>query len=378
MQFLARCLALSCVALFALGCEGDVTQPTEASAQEGQPEPAEPGAYADMTDRELMITVLQRMDSLEARVEREALLVQARVEDLLVGVEGGTTVGARADRQRSRGTQQCLEIAVGSKAKLKNLITILGNAFAGLGAWAGTGGTANLKALAKLRAEFDPLETQVAVKKSWCFGRGATRDPFIGNTVASEGTASANAPEPLGLESQLASVVNQLGLNEARATQALSQISSTASGLPSCRPGNCAQAVADVLPMPADFRAMLDNPRTFFQQRAPDFGDFTLDQMCAGIFPGDFGTRLDQACDLRDRVPDTDQLFSTYEALDGIQDLVYEIDDRLSLVCKRTGRLISDVNNFSIRKHGIFKNAIPWPGGNVPNLGTDCTVIRSD
>lgn len=364
-------LALLLVAPVLGSCDHDATSP--AAAQETELS-TDPTAYAAMTDRELVVAMLVRMDSLEARVERNT---RAAVEEVVAALGDGSLSLARADRERSRGTEQCVEIKMGSEAEMQTVITILGNAFGGVGAWAGTGGSANLKAEAEAKARIEPLKGAIEVKKSWCFGRGATRDPVVGSAVANASLRAADPQDPQAVESALDALITQLGLTDARASQALSQLSTVAGGVPHCRPGDCVPQLLETLPIPGDLRGLLNDPRTFLRQRAPDYGDFALDQLCNLGFPGAFGTRLEQACDIRDRVPDTAELFGTYESLVGIPGLVAEIDDRLSVVCARTSDLISGVNGFSIEKHAFFKQDLRWPGPDIAVLGTNCRVIRS-
>lgn len=304
-----------------------------------------------MSDRELLVAMLTKLDALEARLETETRAVYARMDSFVARVEsGGEPLGVLGappvQKERSRGTQQCLELNFGTEAEFAQLLEALGRAEAGLGAWAGSGAFADLLGRLRLKGEFKVVKGAIQVKKEWCFGRSASRQRTGVFGVASEAAGSngvlAAANDPNAIEDQIEAAIQALGLTEANASRALDEVARLGSSLPDCRPRDCAASLLSALPLPGDLRSMFANPAELFRQRAGELGDFALEQLCSLDFgSGPFGAQASQACDLRGQMPDVARLVGIFNGLDGLPTRLSALTDNVGSICGRVKQMLN-------------------------------------
>lgn len=381
------CSALLCAALLsATGCGDSPVHPVEANAQ---------SIASDAENHRLLLTILQRLDSIEARIDREsavlmtlvdsaaaegslaevvALTVRARqggpggvpqeiaelrevADATLALVESHTVLAeshailsdsimalndymARDQFQGWQGLELCAELAAGGNAALVKHTEARAEGDAGIGVkpW-DTGALGQVSLKERLVIDFG-AGAELQFSGGGCFNVAASRaDPPIRPDAAPAALAAT------GLQQTLLSMGDRLNFDESSVDAALTV------GIGVLESGDLSRLpeLRGALPLPPVFA----NPVGTLRNRLADFDPVGL--LCDG---GGFGEsriadRATEACDLI-RADDLPEL-GTFVDLDlgalgeltdscggrGLTDCMAALDNRISNVCSTSGSLRS-------------------------------------
>lgn len=369
-------LALA-VILPGTGCSETLMTPEKVQAQ-----------AANASDRELLLTILGRLDAIEARVEQEAGTVRAAleaitgVEDLGVAFAPGNSAGkgnsgngggqgltAGLDELREdlasltamtdqlftlaewmavemsspwSGLESCFGVKVKGNADLKS--KTFGNAEGegGLGVkpW-DTGAAARVSLTQRFAMEFGAGAELEVVGLGGCLNWGSIgADPPVrqGTTTAALQMASHS-----GLEAALRNVPGQFGLDEAR----LQQMLQAGTGLLQSGDLTQIQSLASILPMPANASA----PLSLIRGRLASMN--AVDLLCGGTnFGSNLASYVSQGCGYIQggNLPN----LGTY----------LNMGNNFSSLQANFGSLCGRFNNVVDRRL-VVNNNLPWGGSNV-------------
>lgn len=302
-------LALACLVPLLAGCGDSPVEATEPVAQQYE-------ASLDPTDRELILSILDKLETLEARVEQQATLLSQRLDSLAeaglvlapadvaadrpAGVGGGMTAKLdslmalsawMAEDMADQGSVTfCGNLGGQFGADLEQWTMLDGQAQGGAGVkpW-DTGAAAEIELTQ--RYKFDLAlggALELGLEACWEFAPFRP-DPPLPAAVsgASPTLLAATSPDPL--VGTLLDVQSRLGLDGSRLERALM------TGTDLLETGDVRRLVelGDVLPVPPGLR----QPVVFLKGRVNDFDPVGL--LCdGGGLGGPFGARIGDACEL--------------------------------------------------------------------------------
>jgi hypothetical protein len=378
VRYVRPVLLAGALVLSSAGCSDSLVTPEEVQAQ-----------AATASDRELLLTILGRLDAIEARVEQEAGTVRAALE-AITGVEdlrvafapgnsggngnsgntgGGQGLTAGLDELREdldslaamtdqlftlaewmavemsspwSGLESCFAVKVKGNADLKS--KTFGNAEGegGLGVkpW-DTGAAATVSLTQRFAMEFGAGAELEVVGLGGCLNWGSIgADPPVRSGAATAGLQMASGG---GLEAALRGVPGQFGLDEAR----LQQMLQAGTGLLQSGDLTQIQSLASILPMPAN----ASTPLSMIRGRLSSMN--AVDLLCGGT---NFGTSLasyvSQGCG--------------YIQGGNLPNLgVYlNMGNNFSTLQANFGSLCGRFNNVVDRRL-VVNNNLPWGGSNV-------------
>lgn len=293
---------------------------------------------ASMTTRELLLAVLDRLDTLEARFEREAAAARARLDGLVAG-GGGIALAKQGKADLFAEVSVCGAKEVAASGKMESSLSLWGGGEGQVGVDAyGNGATGEIRAFATQDVKVIPggsasLAVEVCVKGSGGFGASGNIPAGAAETLLRNALAAVPA-------NQLAAVATGFGMEGTSIGGALDAIASFT--LADLRFGRGSTApLLDALPLPSDLANLLRNPEGILD-RAAEAGQFAVDKLCAQtLFTGEFAQRASRACDLRDQVPSAAELIDILRGLDGLPGSVSALESDLSSACSRINAMRS-------------------------------------
>jgi len=302
---------------------------------------ADPAAFLNRTDRELLVAVLTKLNALETRLEEEGRFARARFDSLAAA--GGIQLAPTPKAEVVLEASLCGNFAFQADGKLESSLSLWGGGEGMLGVDAyGNGAKGLVRGFATQDVKVVPaggasLTLQVCAK-----GTGGLA--FAGSPMASGSAIAAAAPVPGAAETllrnvlqsvpadNLAAAATRLGMDGSRLGRAVDAVASFS--LADLRFGSGAgAALLNSLPMPPDLANLLRNPETILQQAA-QATQFAIDKVCSQtLFTGEFAQRASQACTLRGQVPDGQALIGILRGLDGLPTTLGGLQDHLSGTC---------------------------------------------
>lgn len=313
----ARLGSLACGLLFA--CADSPTKPNESAKVD----------FESADNRQLLLAILNKLDALEKRAETESRLMYARIDSV---ARLYTVAGPQAAQplKPSAGfeAQLCGKLQGTSRGEIKANAEIHGRGLgsvgvhaAGNGAWAGAfaqAGTVTgvitdgrlsgeLEICAKLGAESELAPTVRAL---------------LNDAIAAASNVTSN----------LATFANSFGVNSTRMNSGISALNSFSISNLRFGQGPAAALLAG-LPLPADLRGLLENPRQIFTRTA-EAVQFGIDQMCdSPNWPAAVAQLVANACSLRNQFPSAQSLLALLQGLGGIPGLVQQLGSNASELC---------------------------------------------
>lgn len=308
---------------------------------------ADPKPYAAMSDRELLVTLLTRLDALESRFELEARAARGQLDSALAHVAGaGGPQLAPAPTSAALATEAsvCFSYQFAADAKMESKVRMTGQGVAGAGVDAyGNGAVAAVGLQALQELHFVP-GGNAALQLQVCGKMGTERS--AGPPTATSGVSRVAAAPPTGgpaqqllsaaLQSlppdQLAAAATMFRMEGSRMRQGLDLVTGfSLADLPFGR--GATGSLIDALPLPADVASLARNPENLLQ-KAADAGRYALDRLCdQQLFTGEFAQRASQACNLRDDAPSVSELIDIVDELDGLPGQISSLNNRLSDAC---------------------------------------------
>lgn len=345
-KLLSMLLTGLCAAVVACS-DSSPTAPASAQAAQApapqaleKTEAAKPGDLQDMTDRELLMAVLTKLNALEARLEYETEAVYARMDSLASSIVAGADLAgpiAFAKGDKGKKADALAEVSICgqwdffAKAKVGSTVSIWGGGEGKLGVDAyGNGAQGLVNAFATQEVKVEPS------------GRGSLIVQICGK--ANAGVGIENAPQPLrdllaavDLPG-LSSASTGLGMTGEAVNQAVDVISTfSLADLPF---GSGAGSLVNSIPMPPGMRNLLSSPADILQ-KATEAGSYAVDKLCnQTLFTGEFADRASKACELRDQTPSVDELIGILQGLDGLPDRLATIDGNLFAACASVNQML--------------------------------------
>lgn len=294
------------------------------------PTPAQndPAALTNLSDRELLVAVLTKLNALEARLDAEARFARARFDSLTVA--GGIQLAPAPKAEVVVEASVCGNFAFQADGKLESSLSLWGGGEGMLGVDAyGNGAKGLVRGFATQDVKVVPaggasLTLQICAK-----GTGGAE--FFQSPTASgaAGPIARAAPVPGAaaemlrnlLQSvpadNLAAAATRLGMDGSRLGRAVDAVSSFS--LADLRFGGGGAAnLLNALPIPPDIANLVRNPETILQQAA-QAAQFAIDRVCGQtLFTGEFAQRASQACNLRGQVPSGQALIGILQGLNGL------------------------------------------------------------
>lgn len=310
-------VALLTAAVTGLGCADAPSAPATA--------PGDPAALANLSDRELLVAVLAKLNALESRLEQEARFARARFDSLAAA--GGIALAPTPKAEVVLEASLCGNFAFQADGKLESSLSLWGGGEGMLGVDAyGNGAKGLVRGFATQDVKVVPAGGASLTLQLCAKGTGGLA---FASPMASGSAVAAAAPVPGSAETLLRSVLQSVPADNLAAA-------ATRLGMDGSRLGRAVDAVAsfsladlqfgsggavnllNALPIPADITNMLRNPETILQ-RAAQASQFAIDRVCGQtLFTGEFAQRALQACDLRGQVPSGQALIGILQGLDGL------------------------------------------------------------
>lgn len=356
----ARRAAVLFFALFCGACsepQEAPTAPPEATRLQPTPLVLDSGAFANLTDHELLIAVLTKLHALEARVEQESKLARVQLDSAVQAVGGalrlastgaaGTAGPAAAlSNQGSFSVQAslCGQYEFAADTKIESALSLWGGGEGMLGVDAyGNGAKGLVRGFATADTKVIPgggakLALQVCGQFTPV---NLTRAPRLASdnlgavaAVASAGAAESllrNAVQAVPVD-QLAGAASTLRMDGSRLGTAVHAVSSfSLADLPFG--GGGALALVNALPLPIDIANLLNNPAGILQ-RAPEAALFAVNKLCdQTLFSGPLAQRAQQACSLRDQMPTGTALSGLLQGLQTLPANLGSLQSGLSSAC---------------------------------------------
>jgi len=290
----------------------------------------DPLAVSTMSDRELLVAVLTKLNALETRLEEEARFARAHFDSL--ARVGGIQLAPTPKADVAIEASVCGNFAFQADGKLESSLSLWGGGEGMLGVDAyGNGAKGVVRGFATQDVKVVPaggasLTLQLCAKGTGGIG-------FLGSPTASGAAGpiarAAPAPVPGAAEAllrnvlqsipadNLAAAATRLGMDGSRLGQAVDAVASFSLADLQFGSGGAANLL-NTLPIPPDITNMLRNPETILQ-RASQASQFAIDRVCGQtLFTGEFAQRALQACDLRGQVPSGQALIGILQGLDGL------------------------------------------------------------
>jgi hypothetical protein len=360
---LQTCLTLFAT-LFAVAACGDASPTAPASAQAAQAEAIQaqekPETTATdleaMSDRELLIAVMGKLNALEARMENESHAVYARIDSLISGnAFAGFTGQVMAAQEAKKGAraeavveaQICYEYDFRANMSMASTVALGAAAQAGAGVDAyGNGAQGQAGAFARQKVEVEPGASGGAVFQVCIRGNagiGVEESPLIQDAVQIARSRVAD----------MQATADLLGFDPTGLYQGIGSIASfSLSDLQFGR--GAAPALVSSLPLPSDLANLMSDPAGILQ-RAADAGQYALDQLCSQtLFTGELAQLGSQACDLRDQTPSVAELIAILQGLDGLPNTLAALDGNLFSVCENVNDMLDASISIPRRQATIF------------------------
>jgi len=380
---------------FAVACSDGSKVPTAPPVAEAQrlPVVTDSASLAGMSNRELLLAVLDKLNSIEARVDQESKLGKARLDSAIASLNGlalvpaGAGTNASARSPRTQATQASIEFGYegslcvqnewGADAEVQSSLSLWGGGegMAGVDAY-GNGAKGEVRGFATADTKVIPgggakvtLEicgkvnpsVQVTNAPPATAGGSPSLAQMSGTDLPSDPHLSGpgvtlirNALQAVSLD-QIAAAASRLGMDGSRLGRALNAVSNfSLSDLPFGR--GAGTALLNSLPMPADVATLVQNPENILQ-KAADASQFAVDKLCSQtLFTGEFAQRASQACNLRDQVPSPSGLVPMLQGLNGLPQTVTGLRNDLSSAC-------SAINSMRTAKVSIPAEKVDFPLG---------------
>jgi len=299
------------------GCADAPSAPATASA--------DPAAVANLSDRELLVAVLTKLNALESRLEAEARFARARFDSLAAA--GGNALAPTPKAEVVLEASLCGNFAFQADGKLESSLSLWGGGEGMLGVDAyGNGAKGLVRGFAVQDVKVVPAGGASLTLQLCAKGTGGLA---FASPMASGSAVAAAAPVPGSAETllrnvlqsvpadNLAAAATRLGMDGSRLGRAVDAVASFSLADLQFGSGGAANLL-NALPIPADITNMLRNPELILQ-RAAQASQFAIDRVCGQtLFTGEFAQRALQACDLRGRVPSGEALIGILQGLDGL------------------------------------------------------------
>ena len=317
------------------GCADTPSAP--ASAQN------DPAVSSNLSDHELLVAVLTKLNALEARLDAEARFARAHFDSLTAA--GGIQLAAAPKAEVVVEASVCGNFAFQADGKLESSLSLWGGGEGMLGVDAyGNGAKGLVRGFATQDVKLVPaggasLTLQICAK-----GTGGAE--FFQSPTASGAAApiAGAAPVPGAaadmlrnlLQSvpadNLAAAATRLGMDGSRLGRAVDAVSSFSLADLQFGGGGAA-TLLNALPIPPDIANVVRNPETILQ-RAAQATQFAIDRVCSQtMFTGEFAQRALQACNLRGQVPSGQALIGILQGLDGLPTTISGIRSDLVEAC---------------------------------------------
>lgn len=288
----------------------------------------DPRALSNLSDHELLVAVLTKLNALETRLEEETRFARARFDSL--AAVGGIQLAPTPKAEVVLEASLCGNFAFQADGKLESSLSLWGGGEGMLGVDAyGNGAKGLVRGFATQDVKVVPAGGASLTLQLCAKGTGGLA--FAGSPMASgaagpiaravtvPGAAEAllrNVLQSIPADN-LAAAATRLGMDGSRLGQAVDAVASFSLADLQFGSGGAANLL-NALPIPADITNMLRNPETILQ-RAAQASQFAIDRVCGQtLFTGEFAQRASQACDLRGQVPSGQALIGILQGLDGL------------------------------------------------------------
>ena len=302
---------------------------------------ADPAAQASLSDRELLLAVLTKLNALEARLEAEARFARARFDSLATA--GGIQLAPTPKAEVVMEASLCGNFAFQADGKLESSLSLWGGGEGMLGVDAyGNGAKGLVRGFATQDVKVVPAGGASLTLQLCAKGTGGLA--FAPSPKATGGSVAALAPVPGSAETllrnvlqsvpadNLAAAATRLGMDGSRLGRAVDAVASFSLADLQFGSGGAASLLS-ALPIPADITNMLRNPETILQ-RAAQASQFAIDRVCGQtLFTGEFAQRALQACNLRGQVPSAQALIGILQGLDGLPTTLGGLREDLQEAC---------------------------------------------
>lgn len=359
-------LLLATILPMAVGC-GDAVSPVNAQT-------------AELAQIQAQLeTVLERLNEIEAaqaeqfgQVDEDLGTIGSTINDLSVSV--GASAGASAAIEGS----VCAKSSLGAQANYRAAFDIRGQADGMLGVDAyGNGANATLRAYLtqKLDANVKPgasLEMQVCGKLTGQTGveSGISLDATDPIIAALEDLTTAVGT------SQLTNAAATVDMTGSRASQGLNVLTGLSpSGLAASFTGSGTSSLAQALPMPAQMRSRIEDPRSVLTD-ATTIAESSVDLLCdPSLQVGEFTNLLSSGCDLRDQVPPPEDVIDIISGLDGIQLSLDTFESSLTTVQNSVASVENGLSSVCNTVVNVTNQRLDIPSRTVTILNTTYTTF---
>jgi hypothetical protein len=304
--------------------------------------------FERMSDRELLIAVLTRLDAMEEHVEQMALELEARIDSLVTtGQVTGIAAqppGGGGGPPEGRGGQ------MGELLAKSDSIMGLANWLAEDAADVGTGGSVDAEAVTLVSFKV-PLGYSAQLEAGGCFNFSNVGNPPPTRPVPAASTrlAAATVADDQ-LQNTLIDLSSQLNLD----AQSVSQALTGAVNLIQSPSLNSLRNLGQSLPLPPGFASIASDPIGNLKNEVPGLTSEALDLLCGGI---DWGNALSdhvtQVCGLisRNELPDIGALAT----LSTVTERLASIDLDLTSVCQSVNTMLDASLSIPRRQATIFR-----------------------
>lgn len=320
-------------------CSDSPTSPADAS------KPAPDADFENLSNRELLVQVLTKLNALEARVDREALAVRARVDSAIAAgvMAGALPLPVSGSADLGIEATACAAGEGEIKGRVESKVELKGEGEGSVGAEPiGDGALAKLKLLASSVASVLPggkmnLKIEVCAKLGGGAGTGLRGAQFAFAPSSVKTSPSPLQPLLEGMlqtisQDKMAAAISALQMNGSKLNLGLDAITGLTSGDLSF--GKAAAAsLMDALPLPAGIRNLVADPLSVLQ-KAPEALQFATDRLCSQTaFPGEMATLASQACSLRGQIPSAGTVIGILQGLNGLPTTLGSLQSGLQGAC---------------------------------------------
>jgi len=299
-----------------------------------------------LSDRELLVAVLTKLNALEARFEKEAQLARARIDSLLVSGVGNIALAPTPKAAVELEASVCGNFVFQADGKLESGLTLWGGGEGMLGVDGyGNGAIGQVRGFATNDVKLIPaggasVTTQICAKGTGALEFGGAPPASVGTVAGVQSVASVPGAAETLLRNLLAAVpadnlaaaATRLGMDGSRLGRAVDAVAGFS--LADFHFGRGAgAALLSNLPLPPDVAHLIQNPENILG-RAAEAAQFAVDKVCSQtLFSGEFAQRATQACNLRGQVPSPEALIGILQGLDGLPTTLGGLREDLSGAC---------------------------------------------